>query len=763
MPDVPAKIDYEVEDNATSNLKSIRKEWEKNKKSVDDVSKSTDGAAESSDKMNESSKGLMSSLDKLDVVAAGAAAGLTAFAVQGVQAFEETESASKRYEFRLQSLGQTQGDLNRLNAELESNFDRLGFSVENQEQVMTRLATKTSDVEESTRLLQDAMDTSVATGEDFVDVSKDIAEAATGDINALEELGILTEAQTDRLREIDDAGRRASEALELLRQKVGGASEEIDPQVRMIRQMKAGYRELNAEAGEFVLKAGEMALRMATLNTLGSENATATSEMATGLEKVNKGLGAAITYLDELDNSKSVDEQSDSVMKLQAGFYELIGAEEEATELTRKRLGYTEEQTRAQRELAEAQRKHGRTSEEAIAIARRYNQTLRETNELSRDQQRINSGFSGQSFPQLEGGNPVVTSGGTGGGEEPEQQEEEFASRAELERRKANIAYEAQKAHEERLAELRQERRDREFERDQEAREQRVAREVEAIEAEHAAWLKKHEERKRRLEAAVEERRKALRSGFQGAAGGLSEAGAMVSGFDAELSRVDALNDAERERLDTMHAQNDALRQNLEHMSSIASEGGNIAMSIDAVFQKQWDFKEAASETVSAFDSLSSVAGAVAGVGIEDAKKLAKVKAGVHFAAAAGALGFGFATGQPQYFAAAAKHTSSGIGYSAVAGQGKGSSDTGGIGAGGGARGASAGVDRPEAVDLGAVKEANKQAFAEALRENQNEGRTVQYIVNQQGAILLERDPTTARKTRRTLDAAERNTLRLGA
>jgi hypothetical protein len=766
MADVPAKIDFEVEDNATSVLKSIRREWQRTFGTVDKASESTDKAAESTEKMDEKSKGLIGSLDKMDVAAGAAAAGITAFAAQGVQAFEETEEATKRFEFRLRTLGQTQGDITRINRQLRGNFERTAFSVEAQQEALTRLATKTGDLEQSQVVLKDAMDLAAASGEDLTDVAKDLGEAATGDINALEELGILTEADTDRLREMEDATRRASGAFDILRQKVGGASDEIDPQVKQLRQMKSGYRELNSAAGEFVLTAGEIALRLVSLNQLSGENVTATQKMADTLRKANEGLGFLGEYVDDIkDIGAGVDEQGDAVLKLHAGLNMLAGNEEKAARLTRIRLGITKEQTTAQEQISEAIRKYGRDSKEAEIAARRYNETLRETNQLSRDQQRINSGFAGRRFPELEGGNPVVRPNQTDPVPDPDEDPgKQYASKAELERRKANIEYEAEQRLQDRLAELRKERRDREFDEEMEARERKANAEIQAIEDAHQKWLENHEERKNKALGRVEGQRRALRTGFEGAAGGFSDAGSMIGGFNDELSQIEAITDAEQERLDVMREQNRSLQETLDHMSSMATAGGDVAMSLDAMFQKQWDFQEAASDTVSAFGAMAEVGGAVAGITTDSAKEQAKVQGAIHAAAAIGSAAFGLMYPNPQYWSAAAQHGIAAGSYFAVAGSAQGGQAASSIGgaSGGGGSGGGRGLDI-NAPDLGTVKDINKQAFAEALRETRNEGQQVTYVIDQSGSTFLERDPATANKVNRTLRDAERNTLRLGA
>jgi hypothetical protein len=731
---------------------------------LSEITGDIDGLGEATEKQGAKAKksskksGLLSgTLGDLEVSSLAAAAGITqlaGFLAQGVDEMVRMEEASTRFEFAMRNAGASTSLMNRTQAQMQANFNRTAFSIMEQERALETLARKTGDAQLANKNLDLAMDLAAATGRDLSDVSKDLAEALTGDINALEEMGVLTEEDTDRLRELEDATERSAGAIEILTGKVRGASGEIDPQVKSVKQMREGWRELNGELSKFALTAGESVIKLITLNEVTNENATATQSMASKVRKATIGLGALVDALEDIELDKKTEEQSDSVLKLMAGLSGLIGNEKRAAEFTRMRLGITEEVTTAQDRMTKAIREHGRESKEAEEAARAYNAVLKDTNELSRDQQRINEGFAGFDFPDLPDPD-----------DEPEpnpdpgpNKEEEYASREEIERRKANIAYEAQQKLDERLKKLAQKRRDREFKAEQEMREEQLEQELSAIDKELQADLDAIDKRRDELDrfSSYADVGRSISEGLSGVDRGAQGVSRLLDqATQAAQVSVDA-TDAEKEKARQIRRSNERLSRQLNLYGQLAGKVGGLSEGIGELASVSWDFSKAGDASLKALNAVSGAGQAAAGILGKNTKQQAGIQAAFEAAAAVGATALGLTNPAmaPQFFAAAAQHATAAAMYGAVAG-GAGSGTSADVSSAGGGGGGSAGAGVPGPPSTNGLVEA-------LSREDRMEGGGQTIIYDFSGATMLESAPATQNRISEATERGRQRTVRAG-
>ena len=832
MPDIPATINYDVEDNATSNLKSIRKEWDRNRKSVDGVSKSTKKAGSASSRwesslqsLNTTGKNTGSVLGRIGTKAGavGVALGGAALGAQQVfaamneadQVATKYESSLNRVKLAIENTGLSQQEAaqrsREMNEQIRDLSSEAGMRLPRVADAAEQLTFRLGDAGEASQNLRRLVGLMARTGEDAEQVGKDLAEALDGDINAMKELGVLTDSQVQRFNEMSDRGDRTAKVLDILDQKLKGVIEQNkETQTSSDRVSKAWERMKAVAGGLSVVEAPLNGIANTMEGIAGEVEAVAdvwdnkTPGIKARIREVEDATGRAADRTRDLRReTEKLGEESEAFDRRQRAIDVVNQRYDTRIELLRQqskeqaKTAWGEALLEKRIEKINAQRqkeldiidKRLPKDFEAAAVGERELeiQELRvramETDDkmtaaklekqarileiqsrIQELQEKKNEGVNVEN--EMRRANLDMRKAEaryqdkiTASSESTkEKKKREYVSAEEIARRKADIRYEAESNHEARLEDLRDRRREREFEEEQEARERRVAAEIEAIQKEQRAWKEAFNERKQKTLQNQKDQSEALRGGFQGAGSALGGASSMVGSFDAELSRIDAVTDAEKERLRVMKAQNRALQENLGHMSTMTSEGGNIANAINVAFNEQWDFKEAASETVSAFDSLASAGGAVAGIATDSAKEQAKVQGGVHAAAAIGSAAFGLMYPDPKYWASAAKHGVAAASYFAVAGKAQGKKSAGSAGVGGSA--GSGSFDAGSSPDLGTVKDTYKQAQLEALREFQNEGQTTTYVIDQSGSTFLERDPTSSRKVEKTLEQNDRLRLR---
>lgn len=718
---------------------------------LDNVGDSVKRQGKESERAGKKSGFLSGKLGDLEVSSIAAGAGITqlaGFLAQGVDEMLRMEQATTRFTFAMRNAGATSGDINRAQVQMKRNFRETAFSIVEQEQAMERLARKTGDADIASENLRLAMDLAAATGEDLSDVSKDLAEALTGDIGALEQLGVLTEESADRLRGMDDSASRAAGALDILRQKVSGASEEIDPQVKSVKQMRSGWRELNGELSSFAMIAAETTLKMVTLNKVTSKNATATQKMATAVGKANQGLGALPQILGEMELiDKDYKNQTDAVLKFQAGIFQMVGAEEAATEVTRIRLGITEEATSAQGKLSAAIKKYGRDSKEAENAARAYNDTLRETNNLSRDQMRINRGFAGLDFPEMPDPDPKPDP-------DPDPKPE-YASKEEIERRKADIAFEAQKNYEKKRRRLEQKRREQELENEEDMREEQLARDLSAIDKRLQADLDAIQKKRDAMNemASYQDVGRAISQGLSGVGQGASGVSRLLEqATRATQVSMDA-SEAEKQKAERIRVANERLARQLRLYGQLSGQVGGLSKGVAELASVQWDFSKAGDASLSAVGALSGAGEATAGILGKNTKQQAGIQAAFEAAAAvaAGAMALTNPAMAPQFGAAAAQHAVAAGMYAAVAGgAGEGTSASTAASVSTGASGGGGGGGAPAMEGAGRI-----EALTEAERM---EGQSMTIINDFSGATLLESQPATQNRIN---DAVERGRQRM--
>lgn len=140
-------------------------------------------------------------------------------------------------------------------------------------------------------------------------------------------------------------------------------------------------------------------------------------------------------------------------------------------------------------------------------------------------------------------------------------------------------------------------------------------------------------------------------------------------------------------------AKEQLLQQTLRGFDAQLGGAGNLAASIRELSEAEWNFEEATSATLSAFQGLAQVGGSVANAITEDKEKAAKIEAAFSAAAAIGSFAAFAATGftAAPLGIAAAQHAIAAAQYAAIAGGAGGSkkpSSTSASASGGGGRSA---------------------------------------------------------------------------
>jgi len=307
-------VDYNVRDKASADLKKVRKGLKSAEKGLDDTSTAMG-------KAGKSSKGLGTKLGDLKVGTMAAMAGiqqLHAKVSASVEAYIGAKDAATSYEFTLKNMGASAKDLAASNELISKTVDAAGIGYDVQQKSMSDLVLRLGDTKEAMDWYSLAVDASVASGEDLAAVSKKVGQAATGQVEPLMEMGILTQEQSRELAKLTSASDRAAAAMVILRDKVGGATASMDPQIRNIKAMRVEMDSVSEAMGHFSLSAANAAGSVATLGAANDEAGSFLSGLAASVEKSAKGLDVVSDAMANM--SAGTPEQATLFHMMRVGF-----------------------------------------------------------------------------------------------------------------------------------------------------------------------------------------------------------------------------------------------------------------------------------------------------------------------------------------------------------------------------------------------------------------------------------------------------------
>ena len=213
------------------------------------------------------------------------------------QSYIEMQRVQKRMTFGLESMGLSADKAKRkvteLNLAFEDSARKTLFGVEEQSRAVDVILRTTGDLEEAMGLLDLAMDGATRTGKDLSDASKGLAEAFTGDLGPLKEMGLLTGEQIKHFNTITDSTVRWQRALEHLKPKLDGARDSIDETTKSSKRLEADADKLLGAFGKLTVNIGEATAAIAGFGTETSKGQTAIGDFADKLTIASDNL---LTY-----------------------------------------------------------------------------------------------------------------------------------------------------------------------------------------------------------------------------------------------------------------------------------------------------------------------------------------------------------------------------------------------------------------------------------------------------------------------------------
>jgi len=279
-------IEFDVRDKATADLKAI-------KRGLKDTEKGLDKTAKSMKKTGKASKGLGIKLGDIKAGTMLALAGITQLTGQvsaSVDAYIGAKQAATSYEFTLNSMGASATQLASSNKLIAKTVEDAGIGYDVQQRALSDLVLRIGDTGKAMEVYKLAVDASVASGQDLASVSKKIGQAATGQLEPLMQLGILTKDEVKELNKLEDASARSAAAMAVLNEKVGGATESMDPQIRKVKAMRVEMDSVTESGGHLALSLVNAAGSVVTLGAANDKTGSFLSGLASGLEKSAKGL-----------------------------------------------------------------------------------------------------------------------------------------------------------------------------------------------------------------------------------------------------------------------------------------------------------------------------------------------------------------------------------------------------------------------------------------------------------------------------------------
>src|SRR5690606_16604676 len=103
-----------------------------------------------------------------------------------------------------------------------------GYGSTEQRAAYTAMIRVTGDAKQAEEDLKTAMDASAKTGAPLVDSAKAIADARRGNIQGLQQLGLLSVREVELLNQVTDSGDRAALALKTIEKHTKGAASESE-------------------------------------------------------------------------------------------------------------------------------------------------------------------------------------------------------------------------------------------------------------------------------------------------------------------------------------------------------------------------------------------------------------------------------------------------------------------------------------------------------------------------------------------------------
>lgn len=267
-------------------------------------------------KLKERSGGLKDNFEKLGKGVGKVTLGVTAAAAafgKLATAYGEQVKVDKQLQMSLRATGLAASDVTQkfdeATAAFAKNQKETIFGDEEQSQALSQLMRVTGDYDTALGLLTDTLDLATASGESLSGAAKRIGEAYAGDIGPLKEVGVLTAEQIKNFNEIDDASRRGAQALDIFREKLGGARLEVGEIAQTSAQLKNDLGDVEQAAGEFALSLANLTVKQLGFADSTKEGKSALSEFAGEISNASKNF---VTYW---ENTTAAEKATDVFVK----------------------------------------------------------------------------------------------------------------------------------------------------------------------------------------------------------------------------------------------------------------------------------------------------------------------------------------------------------------------------------------------------------------------------------------------------------------
>ena len=235
----------------------------------------------------------------LTKVAAGVGVATAAFGKLAL-AYVEQVKVDKQLQFALRNTGLAASEVAQKFADATAKFaenqQQTIFGDEEQTAALTRLIRVTGDYDTALGLLDNTLDLATASGKSLQESTKVLGETWAGDLGPLKEVGLLTAEQIKKYNEMEDATLRGAAAMEVLREKIGGARLEIGDVAQSAAQLKNDFGDVEQAAGGFAIGMGDLLFKMIGFEDKTKKGTSALSGFAGQMTNATENIGV---YIDQ--------------------------------------------------------------------------------------------------------------------------------------------------------------------------------------------------------------------------------------------------------------------------------------------------------------------------------------------------------------------------------------------------------------------------------------------------------------------------------
>lgn len=283
MADKRYSAEYVITGNAADALRDIQGQAKKTEGAISDGADATKKAATETTSFTDR-------LNKLkvayDLVAKQAA--------EAVKEFAKQEASTGRLSNAFNKAGLSAEQLNKAQAGLIANRDKLGVGIVEQQEALRQLVEATGDAEMAQRDLNLALDIASQENMTLEQATESLRKARNGETEELKNLNGITKEQSQALGQMQGDAARGSAAIRQLRDAYDGAAEANAGTEEKLNAYREQLKEAQAALGQMIVSMGGLAGSFADVasSAVGAEVsvrafAGGMSELADQTEQVN--------------------------------------------------------------------------------------------------------------------------------------------------------------------------------------------------------------------------------------------------------------------------------------------------------------------------------------------------------------------------------------------------------------------------------------------------------------------------------------------